>query len=403
MSARVLVTDARLPSALAVIRSLGRRGDHVIAADSDPKSPGLRSRYASERVVYPSPESDGGAFTDFVLELARERNVDLVVPVTDEAILPLDRARARFAGVTSLALPTAAALACARDKQETLALARRLGVPTPATAVVSTAAEARRQAASLGWPVVLKPLASRVVNGRGEIESLRVAYAGGFGRLAQHMARFEGLCPVLLQQYTVGEAFGVELLLSEGRPLAAFQHRRLREVPITGGASSFRESVPLDETLYDYATRLMAELGWTGLAMVEFKVGAAGPLLMEINGRIWGSLPLAVRAGMDFPARMADLYLHGAPAPNGGPASEYALGVRARNLDLEVVWIASVLAGARRYPFLRAPRRREALAAAVQLADTRLGYDQFVRDDPRPGFAELPRMVAKLSRKLHDR
>src|SRR3712207_1619892 len=122
---------------------------------------------------------------------------------------------------------------------------------------------------------------------------LNVAYAGGFARLDRLMAPFEGRCPVLLQEYYRGEALGVELLTERGRPLLAFQHRRLREVPITGGASSFRESVPLDLALLELSLRIMRALDWTGLAMVEFKVGAEGPKLMEVNGRVWGSLPLA--------------------------------------------------------------------------------------------------------------
>jgi predicted ATP-grasp superfamily ATP-dependent carboligase len=36
--------------------------------------------------------------------------------------------------------------------------------------------------------------------------------------------------------------------------------------------------------------------------MVEFKIGKDGsPYLMEINGRLWGSLQLAIDSGVDFP------------------------------------------------------------------------------------------------------
>ena len=41
------------------------------------------------------------------------------------------------------------------------------------------------------------------------------------------------------------------------------QHRRLREIPIHGGASALRESVPLDPLLYDYAVKLLEALDWT--------------------------------------------------------------------------------------------------------------------------------------------
>ena len=114
-------------------------------------------------------------------------------------------------------------------------------------------------------------------------------------------------------------------------------------MPITGGASALRESVPVDAELLGYAQRLLGELRWTGLAMVEFRVGPDGPVLMEINGRIWGSLPLAVKSGVDFPIRLAELYLGRTPDRRDRHGRPARVGVRSRNLGLELVWIASVL------------------------------------------------------------
>jgi hypothetical protein len=186
----------------------------------------------------------------------------------------------------------------------------------------------------------------------------------------------------------------------DGRPLAAFQHRRLREVPISGGASAFRESVALDPVLYDYAMRLLGELHWTGLAMVEFKVGKTGPRLMEINGRVWGSLPLAVQSGMDFPGRLVELYLWGPPQPGTPPVTAYQVGVRTRNLELEILWIASVLAGRRRYPFLETPPRSQGLVALVELLHPAYRCDILSLGDPRPGLAEVGQIARKLGRKM---
>ena len=213
------------------------------------------------------------------------------------------------------------------------------------------------------------------------------------------MAELEGRTGILLQRWQPGEGHGIELLAHEGRPLAAFQHRRLREVPVTGGASALRESVPLDPTLYDYASRLLRDLAWTGLAMVEFRLTPAGPELMEINGRVWGSLPLAVRAGMDFPARLADLLLDGPPPPGTPVATDYAIGIRARNLPLDLSWIGSVALGRRRYPELPFPPRRAALRAVSSLFDVRIGDDLLARDDPAPGVAQLTAIATGIARR----
>jgi predicted ATP-grasp superfamily ATP-dependent carboligase len=394
--ARVLVTDAARGSAIAFIRSLGRRGIEVVAADHRPRAPGFRSRYAARSLLYPDPAAHPDAVIEQLLDEAARSGIDLIVPVSDEVLLPLSAARDRFAGVCALALPDAAALATVIDKGATLALGRRLGVPVPRTAVVRNADEALAAASKLGWPVVVKPAASRVYRD-GVVEAFEVGYADGPRPLAEQVGRLTARTPALLQEYRRGVGVGVELLADRGRSLAAFQHRRLHEVPITGGASALRESVELDAELYGHARRLLAALRWTGLAMIEFRVGPDGPALMEINGRIWGSLPLAVKSGVDFPIRLAELYL--GRSLDGGPDAVPTMGVRSRNLGLELVWIASVLRRARRYPFLPVPRRRDALAAALRLPWPRDGFDVLCRDDPLPGLAELAGVTTRLARK----
>jgi predicted ATP-grasp superfamily ATP-dependent carboligase len=402
---RIIVTDAARASAVSIIRSLGRRGARVVAADSDRRSPGFFSRYTAERLLYPKPEGNPDAVVETLHRAAVEHGVDLIVPVTDDVIVPLSEARERFQGVCSLAIAETQALAATRDKLATLELARTLGVPTPRTALVATSAEAQREAAVLGWPVVLKPQASRVYGeGRSTLEAMNVTYAADSEMLAERMRRFEGRCAVLLQEYCTGEAFGVELLAHRGRPLAAFQHHRLREVPTTGGASSYRESVALDPVLYAYSVQLLEALEWTGLAMVEFKTGPRGPMLMEINGRVWGSLPLAVRSGVDFPAKLLDLHLGESSGNRNGHAVEngYRIGTRARNLELEILWIGSVLRGKPRHPFLAHPPRRAAIKAAAELVSGPGGFDMGDPQDRKPALVELVKVAQKLGRKLRD-
>jgi predicted ATP-grasp superfamily ATP-dependent carboligase len=386
---RLLVTDAARGSAVAIIRSLGRCGWHVIAADDHPLAPGLYSHHACERVRYPPPRLAPDDFVATLRRLVREHRVDVVVPVTDDVILPLAAARDTLGDGCRVALPAAEALATAADKRATLELAARLGVPTPHTCVVRTAAEALEHAAAFEWPIVLKPIRSKSYEPGRPLESFAVTYAEDIAQLGEKVGRLEGHSDVLMQEYYRGEGHGVGLLLHQGRPLAAFQHRRLREVPLTGGTSSYRESVPLDPVLYDHAVRLLAALSWTGPALIEFKLGSRGPKLMEINGRVWGSLPLAVKSGVDFPARWLELYRSGPPAADEPPQTEYTIGVRSRDLALEVAWVATVLLGKRSYRFETRPPRSAALGVACGLLSRAGGYDVLSRDDPLPGLLEL--------------
>jgi predicted ATP-grasp superfamily ATP-dependent carboligase len=398
----IMVTDAGRGSAISIIRSLGRKGWRVIAADSDLHSPGFRSRHVQGRVLYPAPETAPRELVAKLLCAAREHDVDLIIPVTDGVILPLSETRAQFEGVCKITLPDPSALEVVTNKLKTLALAEQLGVPSPRTVLVHTAQEALDRGPTLGWPLVLKPQASRLYRQQAAVEAFTVCYAENREQLAEQMRRFEGRCPVLLQEYYRGDGQGVELLMDRGRPLAAFQHKRLREIPINGGASAFRESVPLDPALLQHSVRLLEALNWTGLAMVEFKVGVEGPKLMEINGRVWGSLPLAVRSGMDFPSRLAELFLYGSPDSTSGPDTNYVVGVRARNLELDVIWIASVLRGKRRYPFLTMPSRRQGIAALFGLLNPKNKFDILSLEDLRPGLAEIVKIIGKFGTKLKE-
>jgi predicted ATP-grasp superfamily ATP-dependent carboligase len=399
--ATVLVTDAARGSSIACLRSLGRAGYRVIAADADPRSPGFRSRHAFGRVVYPDPRRDPERFVRALRDAVGEWQVDLVVPVTDDTLLPLAEARKDFEGLCALAIPETSSLEVVTDKWRTLEWAERLAIAMPRTHLVRSPEEALAAARDLTAPFVLKPRRSRRLHDAG-IESFEVAYARDPEELAAAMRRFEGRCDVLLQEFVRGCGAGVEVLADAGRPLAVFAHRRVHELPVHGGRSSLRESAPLDPALQEPALRLLDALEWTGLAMVEFKLTERGPVLMEVNGRIWGSLPLAVHSGVDFPRRLAELYLVGPPGPEVPPATSYPTGVRARHLELELKWIASVLFG-RRHPFLPRPRRREGLAALAGLLDPRVRSDVQSLADPGPGWAELARIARSAARRLRKR
>jgi predicted ATP-grasp superfamily ATP-dependent carboligase len=400
--ASVLVTDAGRGSAIAIIRSLGRMGCRVIAGDSDPGSLGFRSRYVQERLLYPPAGSDPDGLVETLLSSVRNLGVDLIIPVTDQVIHPLAYARKRFEGICKLAIADDEALEVVTEKSRTFELARRLGVPVPETQIVRSVEEARNVAARLSWPLVLKPAVScRYLPENGRMESRSVSYASDMKELPARMEAFGDGCAILLQEYFQGTGVGVEMLAHGGQPVAAFQHKRLAEVPVTGGASAWRESTPIDPQLYDYSTRIVRELKWTGLIMIEFKV-AERAQLMEINGRVWGSLPLAVSSGVDFPRRLTELYLDDRPSARVEPVLDYEVGVRTFNLDLIVLWLPQVLLGLRRYPFLVLPKRSRALAALMGLLDPRQKSDVFSLDDPRPGLMELLKIAGKVFAKLVD-
>ena len=123
----------------------------------------------------------------------------------------------------------------------------------------------------------------------------------------------------IIQELVTGDGIGFEALYDQDhRLVAGFAHRRLREYPLAGGPSTYCESIH-DPRAAGYARRLLDHLGWTGLAMVEFKMDSMGtPVLMEINPRPWGSMQLPIRAGVEFPWLAFQLARDGQLTPRSG-------------------------------------------------------------------------------------
>jgi predicted ATP-grasp superfamily ATP-dependent carboligase len=131
----------------------------------------------------------------------------------------------------------------------------------------------------------------------------------------------------IIQEYIQGEGYGFFALLDYGKPKAIFMHKRRREYPITGGASTSAESI-YDEKLKETGLKLLKALNWHGVAMVEFKKDekAGDFVLMEINPKFWGSLDLAIASDMDFPYLAVKMAL----GEDFEPVMKYKVGVKFR-------------------------------------------------------------------------
>jgi predicted ATP-grasp superfamily ATP-dependent carboligase len=144
--------------------------------------------------------------------------------------------------------------------------------------------------------------------------------------------------PFMIQEFIPGHGAGLFCLFQHGKPVVFFAHKRLREKPPQGGVSVLSESVAPEPNLQASAERLLTGAEWHGVAMVEFRVGANGTAyLMEVNTRFWGSLQLAIDAGVNFPALLASNELDlGLTA-----SSNYVVGQRLRWLlgDLDSLYI----------------------------------------------------------------
>ncbi|MET0348765.1 MAG: ATP-grasp domain-containing protein, partial [Rhizobacter sp.] len=225
-----------------------------------------------------------------------------------------------------------ASIDVALSKDETVRVAERLGIRVPNGRLVT---EAAASPVAASFPAVVKPVHSKVrIDG-----TLRTIEARICADEAARQAAFRDMLPhtpVVEQEYFAGRGVGVEALFEHGEPRWLFAHERLHEIPLTGGASSYRRAIEPPPAVRDAALALLRELRWHGVAMVEFKVSPDGRdyRLIEINPRLWGSLPLAVAAGVNFPLGLLRLAT-GQPV---GPQPEPTRCRYMRHVSNDVRW-----------------------------------------------------------------
>lgn len=355
---KVLVTDAHFRHALAAIRNLGKRGIDVVAASERRLAQGFFSRYASESVVYPSP-LDAGAFLSSLIDVVRSRSVDVVLPVGDVVTSVLSRHADELRREVAIAVPDPDVLAVAEDKERVTSFARANGVPVPRVYEPHELVER--------FPVVVKAR-----KGSGNVR-----YANSPSELAN--ARGPGQT---VQEWIDGEAFGFFALFDHGRECALFMHRRIREFPVTGGMSTVAESV-FDPALREVGLRLLRALRWHGVAMAEFKKDTRDGQykLIEVNPKFWGSLDLAIAAGVEFPWLTTKVAL-GEPF---APVYEYEVGVRFR-------WVFDDLMHA-----LARPRALKSFVA--DFSDRSIRHD-LCREDLKPALVDGAATVASIAVKV---
>lgn len=325
---KILVTDGNSRAALAITRSLGKAGHTVIVGSTKLRNLAAASKYCAQRLCYPDPDLYSEAFIKFVLDFVMHEGIDAILPVTDITTMTIGANRDRFPSTCALPFPDIETVRIVADKTAMVALAARLGVDIPLSRTVHSVGDIDPMNPGMRYPLVIKPYRSRVETETGWLYTA-VCYAHDPEELGHIlMALDQRVYPVMIQEKIVGPGIGVCICAHHGRLTAAFSHRRLREKPPSGGVSVLRESVPLDPLGLEFSERMLSELKWHGVAMVEFKQDLRDerPKLMEINGRFWGSLQLAIDAGIDFPKLLIDS-LDGQPTH---PLTNYRIGTRTR-------------------------------------------------------------------------
>ena len=318
-----LVPDAHLNAAVAGIRGLGLGGLRVLAVGSSWASPGLWSRHAAARAVAPGVIDGPDALAERIGRLAADHGPLVVYPSREETIDLMLSAR-NWDGVV-LPFPAADVLDQVRDKARLRRTAAAAGLRTPASLWEGPVSELAGR--EFDWPVVVKP-----AHPVSALKTARLASdSAELGRILEGLDADE---PLLVQERVRGPLVSIELVLDrDGRLVARFQQVTRRTWPSAAGSIALARSVPPDEILIARTAAMLAELGYWGLAQVDFVETASGFSLLDVNPRFYRCLPLAVACGTNLPALWHAVAVG---RPVGSPGT-YRTGMTYRWLEADLV------------------------------------------------------------------
>ncbi|MBI3369390.1 MAG: ATP-grasp domain-containing protein [Burkholderiales bacterium] len=383
---------------LSLVRELGRAGVRVVAVSHDPRAIGLASRHAWRRLVAGPPRSD--ALLAALRALGDELGPCALMTVSEVNLSWLDVRRHEFGALVPI-VPTRDALDAVLDKQRTLAAAQGVGIAVPRTEEPRSLAQLEQIARDFPFPAVAKWKDANAVAPRLEaagLEAEKAEYvddAAGLRALGQRYAPI-GEWP-LLQQYCPGQGLGLFFFMHRGQAVRRFQHLRIAEWPPEGGFSSVCDAVPLARhgALQEQSIRLLQAIGWDGVAMVEYRWDPATDqaVLMEINGRFWGSLPLAMHAGAGF-ALLAYRAAMGLPL---APLPTLREDLRCRMVATELKRLARIVFAPGRIRDRRFVVRpvAELWRFVTDFLRPRVRYYLWSNDDPAPFWADLRNLVRR--------
>jgi protein-tyrosine-phosphatase/predicted ATP-grasp superfamily ATP-dependent carboligase len=428
-----LVLDAHSRAGLEAAQALGRLGIAVDVAAHEPDCLAFHSRY--RRLCFSSPST---GFAKWLRALEEEHPYSLIVPSTELSLIACmslaegDPLRAKTV------LPQNSALEVALDKQRTCELAATLGIPVPRSRQISAEelANANGAGAAVPLPCVVKPIRSIAGNAFFCEAASRPSAASSLAPLPARIVRtpeersaaLRALLPfgaVVEQEYVCGHGVGMELLFAGGKEVWHFAHERIHEYPLTGGASTYRRSIVPDPRLLAASRRLLEALQWHGVAMVEFKMAPDGRYwLMEINPRLWGSLALAIDAGVNFPAGLFMVATGKLPAVGGQQlavspwllanrqspiaksrrkagdrqptaAGGYRIGYYTRDLANDIQWQVANLRADHHDPLLFTRPRLRALLECLRPLAGRESWDHFDWRDLRPTWLTVQHVLCR--------
>jgi len=136
---RVLVTGARLPAALEIIKAINAEGAEVWAADSLCITPASISRHVTGYLRIPSPVFSYSEFRNCIVDIVNKFKFDLIVPVSEEIFFLAQINEELLPAI--LVAPPVHLLRRLHSKLDVLDMAKECGIRVPHTLKATSSGE----------------------------------------------------------------------------------------------------------------------------------------------------------------------------------------------------------------------------------------------------------------------
>jgi hypothetical protein len=385
----VLLGFAEALAAPEVVWSLVDGGFRVVAFTRKGRPSALRfSRHIVCHEIR-APESDlQAALSDLQsllvsLSTPADGSQWILLPLDDKAVYLCNQVT--LASSWLLAGPSGYAADLALNKDLQIQAAREAGFNVPNTILARTAKDIYDFVAAESFPVILRA-AECVPVYQGRVRGCPNWICANPVELDRAVAQWAEGVPLLVQSFIAGTGEGVFGVVAPDGVRAWSAHRRLRMMNPEGSGSSACISQLVPDDLKVKVDALMAAAKWRGLFMIELLRDRKGTSwFVELNGRTWGSMALARRQGLEYPAWHAKLAID--PGSEVGRISQPPPGVVCRNLGREFIHLLFVLRGAKSTALVERPSLWKTLrdVLRVRRGDT---FYNWRRDDAKVFFAD---------------
>jgi predicted ATP-grasp superfamily ATP-dependent carboligase len=332
---RVLLSEGSSTSAREAITVLGLAGHMVEVCDPSPVCLGRFSRFVSKFHRCPGLRDDPAGYLSFVEKLLAERPFDVLLPIHEQGFV-FARVKQRFEARVGVALPDFESYRTAHSKAGFSRLLDELGLPQPATRIVTSSGELRL---AVRFPCVVKTSIGTASRGIWFVRD-----DNGLTQALQDLGANDAFADeVLVQDLVAGATEKAQAIFCRGKLLGFHAYRQIAAG--AGGGEAIKQSVRRPQVRADVAT-IGKRLGWHGALSVDTIMPDQGThLFIDCNPRLVEPIS-AYLAGLD----LVDLLLRVSQGKTPEPAPDSREDVRT-HLAMQALLGCAARGGTRREIF----------------------------------------------------